>query len=783
MKIGQKRKRPLRSALFIGVLAGSVFSGSGAFADVTYNITSQADLEAIGKTVGGSIPRPVDGNYVVTESFGVGAPIDDTYVTETFNGIFNGGGFTISGLTKPLFNAFDTAARIFNLKLDTAEGGVTGNGILSNTASTGTEIDNVHVTGGVQGTNSVGGLVGDNDGGTISNSSATVNVHGNNYLGGLVGYNGGTITNSHATRNVTGNSYLGGLVGESLGSITDSSASGDVSSVITINPVNDESNLDEVDTYVYSSTLSGSYLGGLVGYSGSSIFDSSATGIVRSTVRIESDFGDVVINSSVSSGSYIGGLVGESFGSIINSFAEGLVISSVLIESGNGIFIPSTNIAAGDHVGGLVGYSNGSISDSFAIGQVISFLNLDSLSSSIGENSQLTDGDNVGGLVGYSEGLITNAYASGDVTGRDNVGGLAGYSTGNISESYATGDVIGGGEYIGGLVGDAYGTIEDSYATGDVTGTGVNSDAFHGIGGLIGYLGGYLNNTYATGVVRGGFAEVGGLVGSLGGGGPYISNSHATGDVYGEEFVGGLVGKLDAGQSISNTYATGDVTGYGYYIGGLVGASYGGTIQNSYATGDVSGSNYVGGLVGDLSGNVQNSYATGSVTGDDKFDNFIGFKGGSFFIDGISRAFSKLSPDAPSILSVVNTAGTVGAPAFEIVACKNNGLPLISVLSLSYANTCRPNPTPALLSAVNLNPKFSLLESTTLRLLLYLAGDNSIRITVEDFVVLGVTGVNSKNLPVLLKLLKDLDLFTLDLNTINKNVKIANELLKKQKKK
>ena len=693
--------------MFIGVLAGSVFSGSGAFADVTYNITSQADLEAIGITV------PVDGNYVVTESFGVGARIGDTYVTETFNGTFNGRGFTISGLTKPLFSAFDTAARIFNLKLDTAESGVTGNGILSNTASTGTVIDNVHVTGDVEPEReegefiegAVGGLVGDNDGGTISNSSATGDVHGNNYLGGLVGYNGGTITNSHATGDVSGNNYLGGLVGASLGSITNSYAEGNVTSAVNINPVNDDSNLDVVDTYVYNSTLSGSYLGGLVGYSNGSISDSWAEGDVSSTVRIESDFGDVVIDNSVSSGSFIGGLVGESHGSISDSWAEGDVSSTVRIESDFGDVVIDNSVSSGSFIGGLVGESLGSISNSHAEGNVISSVTIES-----GVNISSTSvaaGDSVGGLVGYSFGDITNSWAEGDVSSQliltyvgvftvldglqltdgDNVGGLAGYSSGEITNSRATGDVIGGGEYIGGLVGDAYGTIEDSYATGDVTGTGVDNVDFHGIGGLIGYLGGYLNNSYATGVVRG-FAEIGGLVGSLGAAGPYISNSHATGDVYGEEFVGGLVGKLDSGQSVSNAYATGDVTGYGDYIGGLVGASDG-TITNSYATGDVTGSTYVGGLAGaSFSGSVLNSFATGDVDGGASFDNFIGSIGGSAFVDDVSRAFSKSSPDAPSILSVVNTAGTAGEPAFEILACKNNGLPLLSDLIDSYENTC-----------------------------------------------------------------------------------------------
>ncbi|WP_143156664.1 GLUG motif-containing protein, partial [Caldanaerobius fijiensis] len=39
-------------------------------------------------------------------------------------------------------------------------------------------------------------------------------VTGNNYTGGLVGWNNGsTITNSYSTGKVTGSSYTGGLVG------------------------------------------------------------------------------------------------------------------------------------------------------------------------------------------------------------------------------------------------------------------------------------------------------------------------------------------------------------------------------------------------------------------------------------------------------------------------------------------------------------------------------------------------------------------------------------------
>jgi hypothetical protein len=105
--------------------------------------------------------------------------------TTTTSRTFAGGGFTISGLTKPLFNAFNTNATISDLTLEADMGGVSGNGILSNSATTGTVIDNVHVSGDVggEGVNNVGGLVGDNDGGSISNSSAAASVTGDNSVG------------------------------------------------------------------------------------------------------------------------------------------------------------------------------------------------------------------------------------------------------------------------------------------------------------------------------------------------------------------------------------------------------------------------------------------------------------------------------------------------------------------------------------------------------------------------------------------------------------------------
>jgi len=66
----------------------------------------------------------------------------------------------------------------------------------------------------VTGYDFVGGLVGWNDGGTVSNSYSTGSVTGHGGVGGLVGlHKDGTVNNCYATGTVTGDDFVGGLVG------------------------------------------------------------------------------------------------------------------------------------------------------------------------------------------------------------------------------------------------------------------------------------------------------------------------------------------------------------------------------------------------------------------------------------------------------------------------------------------------------------------------------------------------------------------------------------------
>jgi len=88
-------------------------------------------------------------------------------------------------------------------------------------------VSNCYSSGNVTGYYRVGGLAG-SGAGTVSNSYSRANVTGMVFVGGLVGYNRNTVSNSYSTGNVTGN-LAGGLVGENDGTVSDSYSTGSVS--------------------------------------------------------------------------------------------------------------------------------------------------------------------------------------------------------------------------------------------------------------------------------------------------------------------------------------------------------------------------------------------------------------------------------------------------------------------------------------------------------------------------------------------------------------------------
>jgi hypothetical protein len=297
--------------------------------------------------------------------------------TTSFRAIFNGNGKKITGLTinRPakadigLFGALGKGGEIRNLKIE--QGRVVGN-------------------------TRVGGLVGTNAGGIVSNCSVDVQVKGGLDVGGLVGSNRGKLTLCAAAGSITGNLNVGGLSGEHMtGSISDCfavasvMAMGDSGGLIGLNGfggivINSFATGDVAGTGQYLS--SNNSFGGLIGYT-------------QSDGKIEYCYatGNVTGQRQEGQTLYMGGLIGYNGGdTLTNCFATG----SITCEEGDSVV-----------VGGLVGYvALTKISKCFASGRI---------------TCGTTKWPAVGGLVGNCQGIITACYWDKETTGQTTSSGSA----------------------------------------------------------------------------------------------------------------------------------------------------------------------------------------------------------------------------------------------------------------------------------------------------------------------------------------------------------------------
>ena len=286
----------------------------------------------------------------------IGNSIDNPY-----EGNFNGDGHTISGLY------IDSNANYQGLF-----GYVSGSG----------KIEKLSVSGDINGNRYVGGVVGYNNGGTVTGCifSGSGSVSGNEYVGGVVGQNyRGSVENCYNTGAVTGSSnYVGGIVGDNSGTVE---------------------NCYNTD----SGTVTGTddCVGGVVGLNGGTVENCHNIGKVSGKISVGGVVGD---NSSgsvencyntgkVSNGIYVGGVVGYNavtpLGgiSVTNCYNTGKV--------SNGIY-----------VGGVVGYN------------AVTPLGGISVTNCYNTGTVTGSGSYVGGVVGWNvsgygdipEGIVANCY-------------------------------------------------------------------------------------------------------------------------------------------------------------------------------------------------------------------------------------------------------------------------------------------------------------------------------------------------------------------------------------
>ena len=635
----------------VSLPAGPNFSttlGAGGTAQ-TYTVITA--LGAAGSVTGIDL-QGMNGN--LNGSYALGADIN-AGVTSGWN---NGQGFVPIGTADNGFSGtLEGLGHIINnLTINTP--GAISVGLIGQ-AGNGAVIRNVGLLGvSIRGASDVGGLVGYNAAGTISNCFSTGSVSGFRRVGGLVGENAGSVTASYAAGSVTStgsdtaNGYaFGGLVGKNQGSIdrshADSVVSGGTAGMANAGGLVGEqyqpgaiTNSYATGSLVDGAANNGMSFGGLVGLQGDS--DASGGSISTSYTLVNvsctgtpcAGIGGLVGSMG---GEGNGGALGDNGGSVANSYAAGIVSTGSFAQS----------------VGGLVGFMNaGSITYSYwnaansngtgyqpggtitgsgglTLAQMQTAVNLAGFAFTTtpgGAGWVIVDGDgtlnNANGAAGATLPMLASEYTT-VIKGAHQLqlmamAPAAQYLLDNDIDLSVTGNGSGvwgaaGFAPVGSVSTPFSGAFDGRWHT--IRNLTVNQAAVSNVG-LFGVTasGASVQNVGLTGVKVSGNANVGGLVGYLNGG--TLANSYVTGSVSGAgNAVGGLVGTANG--AVTNCYAGGSVNGTGSNVGGLVGNnSTNGSVTGSYTATGVSGAgSNLGGLVGGNQGSVSSSYWNTTTSG------------------------------------------------------------------------------------------------------------------------------------------------------------------------
>ncbi len=515
----------------------------------------------------------IDASSDSTWNGGSGFPMIGSISGTYFQGTYDGGGHTISGI---------------NISQSTSNYiGMFGFSYGATIDSIGVINERITQNGSAQGY--VGGLLGGGTNDTISACYTTGSVEGVQYVGGLVGYNGSssTISVSYSSDSVTTvNGNGGGLVGDNQAPITDCYSTGSVGSSANIGGLVGY-NASTI-SYSYSTGNVTGYInkGGFAGYNASTltncfwdtISSGSSTGIGggtttgatgKTTVQMK-DPTTFTAASWDTSYWYMGNSMNNGYPYLKWQNPNGThLVTSVAPSYGTGAPTAPYQIASLDNLYWIT--QNPSSWDLY----YQQTANIDASQTSgwnsgagfspIGNGTTDFDGNYDGGghtisglYISRSTtdyvGLFGLAFATIDsigllnesITGQNDVGGLAGYSQLTVSSCYSGGTVSGSGSTgnVGGLVGVNYdGVMSRDYSTASVTGQTV-------VGGLVGY-------------------NISDVVAAT------INNSYTIGSVSATTIVGGLVGKNDGFVStVTHCYSTGTVSASGSipnYAGGLNG--------------------------------------------------------------------------------------------------------------------------------------------------------------------------------------------------------------------
>jgi fibronectin-binding autotransporter adhesin len=386
-------------------------------------------------------------------------------------------------------------------------------------------VKNCYVTGTVNGSENVGGVVGLNQNGNVENCYVTGTVSGTDKVGGVVGnnYTGGIVRNCYTTGNISGNGVVG------------NNEYGKVQNCVALNP-NISGNRVAND-----GTMTNNY--------GRSDMTKNGAPTTWAPTGPNSINGESITATNWEDANWwtstAGFNTGENSGvwtiengklPILNNMPEGVQNPAIIIR-GNAdtpflVYTPEDLSHVGNPVAGTayaywgldkhykqmenidlnsvsnwtpIGISNPFTGSYDGGGHIIKNLRITFTGSSmnfLGLFSSVSSTAMVENL-GIEDIIITD--------GQSSVGGIVGNNAGTVQNCYVTGNVSGNRSNIGGVVGQNSGTVQYCYTTCAVT---VNPENNGSSGGVVGFNDGTVQYCYATGIVSG-KDSAGGVVGFI----------------------------------------------------------------------------------------------------------------------------------------------------------------------------------------------------------------------------------------------------------------------------
>ena len=528
-----------------------------------------------------------------------------------FAGIYDGGGFQITGLT-----------------VNSAENYI---GLFSYVSGT---IENVHVVNcSVQGAAYVGAIAGYlTSTGSITGCSASGMVAGTgegigieNGIGGIAGFASGRISMCSADCTVSGASHIGGIVGYSTGMIASCHSSGYVTaSTSNAGGIGGTAENTIQNCYSTAAVYGLNSVGGIAGGGSAAVkncvaLNSSVTGennvqyIVErgdNTAQNSYVWANLTVTNSYGQVTCISDTITISEGTLSTQFSEIFDGNMVWTYADNQLpglwggtydlpYYIASNLPAStvtvDSAEELKALADG-INDGQAFmfkgmritpyGKGWTFLQTSNI-----DLSQYSEGTGWAPIGPYGfdgtydgqdhaiTGLTINNRSASDI-------GLFSRNHGTIQNLSVEGGKVAGFEWTGGIVGENSGTIENVHMTGcDIQGNSFT-------GGIAGLSVGIVRNCSVTGVI-----DAGGVDG----------NSGAVGGIVGYNVTSSLIEQCYSAAKIYNSKAS-EASAYG----GICGANNG-TIKNCWSLSTVSGPSMVSGLVGsNTRGSILQCAALGS---------------------------------------------------------------------------------------------------------------------------------------------------------------------------